>query len=172
MFEKAVLFLKKEWKNEFQVALLAGLLSGIIALIGLLFITPERWYLSFAIMAVMTGVTFAKSVSDKKKNSGKYERDEHLVPFPWFYSAEGYLRESSDRDAKFYFGEEKIAALYYNNVRPLIKEFDKSKIKAGYFDRCGWFSIVVEDEKSRIVIPKNEAENAAAAIQEILGERE
>lgn len=137
----------KNWKNELPAALLAGGICGIVCLIGLLFITPERWYLSFVIALFMGAVVFIKSSSDKKKNSGKYERDEHLISFPWIFSAEGYIRESSDRDAKIYFGEEKIAVLSYKNVKPIINEYECSKVKTGYFDRCGWLSIVLEGEK-------------------------
>ena len=160
--------MKKEWKNEIPAALLAGALCGIISLAGLLFAAPERWYLSFVIAVFMGAVVFYKSVSERKKNSGKYERDENLVDFPYIFSAEGYLRSESDRDAKFYFGEERIGALYYRNVKPVFESFGKEKIKAGYFDRCGWFSIVFEGEKRRIVIPKGKAEQAAEVLDEIL----
>ena len=162
----------KNWKNELPAALLAGGICGIVCLIGLLFITPERWYLSFVIALFMGAVVFIKSSSDKKKNSGKYERDEHLISFPYVFSAEGYLRADSDRDAKFYFGEEKIGVLYYKNVRPIVEEFEKEKIKVGYFDRCGWFSVVIEGEKRRIVIPKGKAEEASEVLDVILGSRE
>lgn len=161
----------KNWKNELPAALLAGGICGIVCLIGLLFITPERWYLSFVIALFMGAVVFIKSSSDKKKNSGKYERDEHLVSFPWIFSAEGYIRESSDRDAKIYFGEEKIAVLSYKNVKPIINEYECSKVKTGYFDRCGWFSIVLEGEKMRLVIPKQNAEKASIYLDEITKRR-
>ena len=155
------------WKNELPAALLAGAICGVVCLIGLLFITPERWYLSFVIALFMGAVVLVKSSSDKKKNSGKYERDEHLISFPWIFSAEGYIRESSDRDAKIYFGEEKIAVLSYKNVKPIIEEFECSKIKAGYFDRCGWFSILIEGEKKRLVVPKHSAGKASVYLDEI-----
>lgn len=161
----------KNWKNELPAALLAGGICGIVCLIGLLFITPERWYLSFVIALFMGAVVFIKSSSDKKKNSGKYERDEHLISFPWIFSAEGYIRESSDRDAKIYFGEEKIAVLSYKNVKPIINEYECSKVKTGYFDRCGWLSIVLEGEKMRLVIPKQNAEKASIYLDEITKRR-
>lgn len=161
----------KNWKNELPAALLAGGICGIVCLIGLLFITPERWYLSFVITLFMGAVVFIKSSSDKKKNSGKYERDEHLISFPWIFSAEGYIRESSDRDAKIYFGEEKIAVLSYKNVKPIINEYECSKVKTGYFDRCGWLSIVLEGEKMRLVIPKQNAEKASIYLDEITKRR-
>ena len=75
--------------------------------------------------------------ADKKKNSGRYERDENLIGFPYVFSAEGYLRGESDTNAKFYFGEDKIGVLYYKNVRPLTEEFEKENIKVGCFGRCG-----------------------------------
>ena len=161
----------KNWKNELPAALLAGGICGIVCLIGLLFITPERWYLSFVIALFMGAVVFIKSSSDKKKNSGKYERDEHLISFPWIFSAEGYIRESSDRDAKIYFGEEKIAVLSYKNVKPIINEYECSKVKTGFFDRCGWLSIVLEGEKMRLVIPKQNAEKASIYLDEITKRR-
>ena len=170
--KKGGLFLKENWKNEFPAAVFAGILCGVICLLGLLFIAPERWYLSFVVAVFMGGVVWYKSASDRKKNSGKFERDEHLIDFPYIYSVAGYLRGDSDRDAKFFFGEEKIGVLYYKNVRPLTEEFEKSKIKAGYFDRCGWFSIIIEGEKRRIVIPKGEAEKAAEVLGVILGEKD
>ena len=162
----------KNWKNELPAALLAGGICGIVCLIGLLFITPERWYLSFVVALFMGGVVFYKSVSDKKKNTGRYERDENLIGFPYVFSAEGYLRGESDTNAKFYFGEDKIGVLYYKNVRPLTEEFEKKNIKVGYFDRCGWFTIVINGEKERIVIPKGNAEKAAEVLDVILGEKE
>ncbi|MBQ6876848.1 MAG: hypothetical protein IJO22_00410 [Oscillospiraceae bacterium] len=155
-------------KKEIPSALLAGAICGIVALIGILFVAPERWYLSFVVAAFMSAVVWYKASSDKKKNSGKYERDEHLVDFPYIFSAEGYLREESDRDAKFYFGENEIGALHYRNVRPIFDTFEKEKIKAGYFDRCGWFTIVFEGTKTRIVIPKGKAEEASSVLEEIL----
>ena len=161
----------KNWKNELPAALLAGAICGIVCLIGLLFITPERWYLSFVIALFRGAVVFIKSSSDKKKNSGKYERDEHLISFPWIFSAEGYIRESSDRDAKIYFGEEKIAVLSYKNVKPIINEYECSKVKTGYFERCGWLSIVLEGEKMRLVIPKQNAEKASIYLDEITKRR-
>ena len=161
----------KNWKNELPAALLAGGICGIVCLIGLLFITPERWYLSFVIALFMGAVVFIKSSSDKKKNSGKYERDERLISFPWIFSAEGYIRESCDRDAKIYFGEEKIAVLSYKNVKPIINEYECSKVKTGYFDRCGWLSIVLEGEKMRLVIPKQNAEKASIYLDEITKRR-
>ena len=161
----------KNWKNELPAALLAGGICGIVCLIGLLFITPERWYLSFVIALFMGAVVFIKSSSDKKKNSGKYERDEHLISLPWIFSAEGYIRESSDRDAKIYFGEEKIAVLSYKNVKPIINVYECSKVKTGYFDRCGWLSIVLEGEKMRLVIPKQNAEKASIYLDEITKRR-
>ena len=164
--------MKKEWKSEIPAAVFAGILCGAICLIGFIFIAPERWYLSFVVAIFMGGVVFYKSVSDKKKNSGRYERDEHLIDFPYIFSAEGYLRGDSDRDAKFFFGEDKIGVLYYKNVRPITEEFEKERIKVGYFDRCGWFSIVIEGEKQRLVIPKGEAEKAAEVLDVILGEKE
>ncbi len=160
--------MKDNWKNEIPTAILAGGLCGIIALLGLIFVAPERWYLSFVVALFMGAVVFYKSVSDKKKNSGKYERDENLVDFPYIFSAEGYLRRESDRDAKFYFGKDEIGVIYYKNVKPVFESFEKEKIKAGYFDRCGWFSIVFEDRKTRIVIPKGKAEQAAEVLDEIL----
>ena len=81
--------MKEEIRKEIPAALLAGALCGIIALAGLLFVAPERWYLAFVIAAVMAAVVLYKSVSERKKNSGKYERDEHLVDFPYVFSAEG-----------------------------------------------------------------------------------
>ena len=162
----------KEWKSEIPAAVFAGILCGVICVIGFIFIAPERWYLSFVVAIFMGGVVFYKSVSDKKKNSGRYERDEHLIDFPYIFSAEGYLRGDSDRDAKFFFGEDKIGVLYYKNVRPITEEFEKERIKVGYFDRCGWFSIVIEGEKQRLVIPKGEAEKAAEVLDVILGEKE
>ena len=164
--------MKKEWKSEIPAAVFAGIICGTICLVGLLFIAPERWYLSFVVAIFMDGVVLYKSVSDKKKNSGRYERDEHLIDFPYIFSAEGYLRGDSDRDAKFFFGEDKIGVLYYKNVRPITEEFEKERIKVGYFDRCGWFSIVIEGEKQRLVIPKGEAEKAAEVLDVILGEKE
>ena len=164
--------MKKEWKSEIPAAVFAGILCGVICLSGFIFIAPERWYLSFVVAIFMGGVVLYKSVSDKKKNSGRYERDEHLIDFPYIFSAEGYLRGDSDRDAKFFFGEDKIGVLYYKNVRPLTEEFEKERIKVGYFDRCGWFSIVIEGEKQRLVIPKGEAEKAAEILDVILGEKD
>lgn len=160
--------MKNKLSDEIVTALLGGGICGAIALLGLLFVTPERWYLAFVIAAVMGGIVYYKTGSEKKKNSGRYERDEHLIDFPWVYSVEGFLRGSSDRSAKFYFGEDKIGVLFYNNVRPLTKEYGKERIKAGYTDRCGWFSIVIEGEKERIVIPKEKAEKAASVLEEIL----
>jgi hypothetical protein len=49
---------------------------------------------------------------------------------------------------------------------------EKEKIKVGYFDRCGWFSVVIEGEKRRIVIPKGKAEEASEVLDVILGSRE
>ena len=164
--------MKNEWKSEIPAAVFGGIICGAISLLGFVFIAPERWYLSFAVAVFMGAVVFFKSVSDKKKNSGKYERDEQLISFPYVFSAEGYLRADSDRDAKFYFGEEKIGVLYYKNVRPIVEEFEKEKIKVGYFDRCGWFSVVIEGEKRRIVIPKGKAEEASEVLDVILGSRE
>ena len=164
--------MKENWKNEIPAAVFAGILCGAICLIGLLFIAPERWYLSFVVAVFMGGVVWYKSVSDKKKNSGKFERDEHLISFPYIYSVIGYLRGDSDRDAKFFFGEEKIGVLYYKNVRPLTEEFEKENIKVGYFDRCGWFTIVINGEKERLVIPKGNAEKAAEVLDVILGRKE
>jgi hypothetical protein len=120
----------------------------------------------------MGAVVFYKSVSEKKKNSGKYEKDEYLIDFPFIYSAEGYLRSESDQRAKFYFGEDKIGVLYYKNVRPFTEEFEKELIKVGYFDRSGWFTIVINGEKRRLVIPKGEAEKAAEVLDVILGEKQ
>lgn len=164
--------MKENWKNEIPAAAFAGILCGVICLLGLLFIAPERWYLSFVVAVFMGGVVWYKSASDRKKNSGKFERDEHLIDFPYIYSAVGYLRGDSDRDAKFFFGEDKIGVLYYKNVRPLTEEFEKERIKVGYFDRCGWFSIVINDEKQRLVVPKGEAEKAAEILGVILGEKD
>ena len=41
----------------------------------------------------------------------------------------------------------------------------------GYFDRCGWFTIVINGGKERLVIPKGEAEKAAEILDVILGEK-
>ena len=163
--------MKNEWKSEIPAAVFGGIICGAISLLGFVFIAPERWYLSFAVAVFMGAVVFFKSVSDKKKNSGKYERDERLISFPWIFSAEGYIRESSDRDAKIYFGEEKIAVLSYKNVKPIINEYECSKVKTGYFDRCGWLSIVLEGEKMRLVIPKQNAEKASIYLDEITKRR-
>lgn len=165
---KGCFVLKEEIKKEIPAALLAGAICGIIALAGLLFAAPERWYLAFVIAAVMAAVVLYKSASERKKNSGKYERDEHLVDFPYVFSAEGYLRGESDKDAKFYFGADEIGALHYKNARPVFETFSKEKIKAGYPDRCGWFSIIIAGEKTRIVIPKENAQEASMVLEEIL----
>ena len=170
--EKGAFLLKQNLKNEIIAAVFAGILCGAMCLVGFIFIAPERWYLSFAVAIFMGGVVFYKSVSDKKKNSGRYERDEHLIGFPSVFSAEGFLREDSDTNAKFYFGEDKIGVLYYKNVKPLTKEFAKEQIKVGYFDRCGWFTIVIKGGKERLVIPKGEAEKASSVLEEILGQKE
>ena len=159
-------------KNEIIAAVFAGILCGAMCLVGFLFIAPERWYLSFVVAAFMGGIVFYKSNSERKKNSGKYERDEHLISFPYIFSAEGYLRGESDLRAKFYFGEDKIGVLYYKNVRPFTEEFENERIKVGYFDRCGWFTIVINGEKQRIVIPKGEAEKVSSIVEEILGQKE
>lgn len=164
--------MKNEWKSEIPAAVFGGIICGAISLLGFVFIEPERWYLSFAVAVFMGAVVFFKSVSDKKKNSGKYERDEYLIDFPYIFSAEGYLRADSDRDAKFYFGEDRIGVLYYKNVKPIFEEFEKERIKVGYFDRCGWFSVAIEGEKRRIVIPKGKAEEASEVLDVILGKRE
>ena len=169
---KGGVFLKQNLKNEIIAAVFAGILCGAMCLAGFIFIAPERWYLSVVVALFMGGVVFYKSVSDKKKNTGRYERDENLIGFPYVFSAEGYLRGEADTNAKFYFGEDKIGVLYYKNVRPLTEEFEKSRIKAGYFDRCGWFTIVINGEKERIVIPKGNAEKAAEVLDVILGEKE
>ena len=156
--------MKNEWKSEIPAAVFGGIICGAISLLGFVFIEPEKWYLSFAVAVFMGAVVFFKSVSDKKKNSGRYERDENLIGFPYVFSAEGFLREDSDTNAKFYFGEDKIGVLYYKNVKPLTKEFGKEQIKVGYFDRCGWFTIVINGEKQRIVIPKGEAEKVSSIV--------
>ena len=169
---KGGVFLKQKLKNEIIAAVFAGILCGAMCLAGFIFIAPERWYLSFVVAVFLGGVVWYISSSDRKKNSGKFERDEHLIDFPYIYSAAGYLRGDSDRDAKFFFGEEKIGVLYYKNVRPLTEEFEKENIKVGYFDRCGWFTIVINGEKERIVIPKGNAEKAAEVLDVILGEKE
>ena len=52
------------------------------------------------------------------------------------------------------------------------EEFEKERIKVGYFDRCGWFSVAIEGEKRRIVIPKGKAEEASEVLDVILGKRE
>ena len=169
---KGGVFLKQNLKNEIIAAVFAGILCGAMCLAGFIFIAPERWYLSFVVALFMGGVVFYKSVSDKKKNTGRYERDENLIGFPYVFSAEGYLRGEADTNAKFYFGEDKIGVLYYKNVRPLTEEFEKENIKVGYFDRCGWFTIVINGEKERIVIPKGNAEKAAEVHDVILGEKE
>ena len=169
---KGGVFLNQNLKNEIFAAVFAGILCGAMCLVGFLFVAPERWYLSFVVAVLMGGVVFYKSVSDKKKNSGKYERDEHLIGFPYIFSAEGYLRGDSDTNAKFYFGEDKIGVLYYKNVRPLTEEFEKDRIKVGYFDRSGWFTIVINGEKQRIVIPKGKAEKASEVLDVILGGKE
>ena len=158
----------KEYKTEIQASVLAGVICGAISLGGLLFVTPERWYLSFGIAVLMGGIVFYKSATEKKKNSGKYEKDEHLIDFPYIFSAEGYLRKDSDQRAKFYFGEDRIGVLYYKNVRPHVEEFEKERIKAVYPDRCGWISVLLEGESRRIVIPKKDAEKASSVLEEML----
>ena len=163
--------MKQNLKNEIIAAVFAGILCGAMCLVGFIFIAPERWYLSLVVAIFMGGVVFYKSSSDKKKNSGRYERDENLIGFPYVFCAEGFLREDSGTNAKFYFGEEKIGVLYYKNVKPLTKEFEKEQIKMGYFDRCGWFTIVINGGKERLVIPKGEAEKAAEILDVILGEK-
>lgn len=160
--------MKDNWKNEFPAAAFAGLLCGIICLIGILFIEPTKWYISIVVAFIMFAVVWYKSARDRKKNSGKFERDEHLIDFPYIYSAEGYLRGDSDRSAKFYFGEDRVGVLYYKNVRPLTEEFGTERVKTAYMDRSGWFTIAIKDEKRRIVIPKGEAEKAASVLEEIL----
>ncbi len=164
--------MKENLKNEILAAVFAGILCGAMCLVGFIFIAPERWYLSFVVAVFMGAIVFFKSVSEKKKNSGKYERDEHLIGFPYVFSAEGYLRGETDLNAKFYFGEDKIGVLYYKNVRPFTEEFEKERIKIGYFDRCGWFTISINGEKRRIVIPKGNAEKASEVLDVILGEKE
>lgn len=160
--------MNKDFKTGLFVAILAGIICGVICLIGFLFLEPQSWYFSILIAGIMGVAVWFKSAYDKKKNAGKYERDEHLIDFPYIYSVEGYLRGDSDKDAKFYFGEDRIAALHYKNVRPIIEEFETERIKTGYMDRCGWFSILVKGEKRRLVIPKPEAEKAASVLEAIL----
>ena len=164
--------MKENLKNEIFAAVFSGILCGAMSLLGFIFIAPERWYLSFVVAAFMGAVVFYKSVSEKKKNSGKYEKDEYLIDFPFIFSAEGYIRGENDHRAKFYFGEDKIGVLYYKNVRPFTEEFGKELIKVGYFDRSGWFTIVMNGEKRRLVIPKGEAEKAAEVLDVILGEKD
>ena len=56
--------MKKEWKSEIPAAVFAGILCGVICLIGFIFIAPERWYFSFVVAIFMGGVVFYKYVSD------------------------------------------------------------------------------------------------------------
>lgn len=157
--KKEVFRLKTDWKKELPAALLAGGICGVIVLMALVFLAPEKWYMAFPAAAVMAAAALYKTVSDKEKNARKYKRDEHLVTMPWFASAEGFIRKDSDRPAKFYFGEDGITSIRYKNVKPIVEFIPKEKITGRGTDRCGWISFIVPEEKFRIVIPKENAEN-------------
>ena len=158
LVKKEVFRLKTDWKKELPASLLAGGICGVIVLMALVFLAPEKWYMAFPAAMVMAAAALYKTVSDKEKNARKYKRDERLVPIGWFASAEGFIRKDSDRPAKFYFGEEGIAAIRYKNVKPIIEFIPKEKITGRATDRCGWLSFFVPEEKFRIVIPKENAE--------------
>ena len=47
--------MKNEWKNEILPSCLAGVIAGIICLLGIVFIAPEKWYLAFPAALIMAG---------------------------------------------------------------------------------------------------------------------
>ncbi len=158
--------MKNEWKEDLLPSCLAGAICGVTCLLALLFLAPGKWYCAFIVAAVMAGVSFYFAVSGRKKDAHKYKRDEHLITEEWVCSAEGYIRMDSDRKAKFFFGDDGISVLSYKNVKPIIAFYEKEKVSALYFDRCGWLAVMIKDEKMRLVIPKEDAGEIYAFLSE------
>ena len=158
--------MKNGWKEDFLPSCLSGAIFGITCLLALLFLAPEKWYYAFIVAVIMTGVSLYYAGSEKKKNSARYKRDEHLIQGEWFCAAEGYIRRDSDRKVKFFFGEDGISAITYKNVKPIITFYEKEKVSALYFDRCGWLAIMMNEEKMRLVIPNDNAEKVYKILSE------
>ena len=151
--------MKNEWKKELPAAMLAGGICGIVVLLALIFMAPQKWFLAFPVAVLMAGIALWKAVSDKEKFEKRYKRDEKLVEKSWFCAAKGYIRTDSDKAAKFFFGEDGITILSYKNVKPVVEFIEKEKINGTGKDRCGWVSFLIKGEKRRLVVPKDEAEN-------------
>ncbi len=156
--------MKSNWKKELPAALLAGGICGIITLLAFLFLAPKDWYLSLIIAAAMTGISLWKSVGDSEKNEKRYKRDEHLIEKEWLFAEEGFIRTDSDKAAKFFFGTDGVSVLYYKNVKPVIEFIEKEKITGRGTDRCGWLSLIVPEEKMRLVFP---SEKAAGVVENL-----
>lgn len=157
--------MKDQWKKEFLPSCLGGAVCGITALLALIFIAPEKWYLAFLVAAIMTGVSLYYALSEKKKLSARYERNKNLIKNEYYISAEGYIRTDFDSPAKFFFGENSIEVLSCKKVKPVLEEIPKEKIIGHGTDRCGWLSILIKDEKRRIVFPAEEAGKILAFIE-------
>lgn len=165
MQKKGVFKMKDQWKKEFLPSCLAGAVCGITALLALIFLAPGKWYFAFIVAVIMTGVSLCYALSEKKKLSARYERNENLIKNEYLVSAEGYIRTDSDSPAKFFFGENSVEVLSCKKVKPVLEEIPKDKIIGRGFDRCGWLSLLIEDEKRRIVFPAVEAEKILAFIE-------
>lgn len=149
--------MEKEKKTDIFAALLAGGVGGAICLLALLFIGREKWYLCFPAAIIIALAVWKKMDMDKKKNAMRYRRDEHLIEKPFFIAAEGYLREESDKYAKFFFGEEGVSILSHKHEKPIVEFIGRENINGKGFDRCGWLSILIKHDRRRIVIPEKSA---------------
>ena len=143
--------MKNEWKNEILPSCLAGVIAGIICLLGIVFIAPEKWYLAFPAAAIMACLAFYAAVSEKRKLAARYDKYENMIENGYFASAEGYIRTDSDSPAKFFFGEEYVSVLSCKKPKPALEVIPKEKIVNGGFDRCGWLSLIVKGENRRMV---------------------